>query len=109
MTAGEDSMGMLEDILKALDRIPAWKRLQEAPAEIDDLKRRITELEAKLGNKWPGDVCPFCGARAFRLDRVDMHGQREIWKCGDCNKAREIRHDLMKGSKAGGPSTWGRR
>jgi hypothetical protein len=29
-------MGMLEDILKALDRIPGWKRLQELPSEMDD-------------------------------------------------------------------------
>jgi hypothetical protein len=32
---GLADMGILDDILSALDRIPVWKRLQELPAKID--------------------------------------------------------------------------
>jgi hypothetical protein len=28
-------MGIIDDILKALDRIPVWRRLQEIPGEVD--------------------------------------------------------------------------
>jgi len=54
-------------MLSALDRIPIWKRLHQVPEEVDDLKARISALEAKLGGKWPADICRFCGARAARL------------------------------------------
>lgn len=49
-------MGMLEDILKALDRTPRWKRLQEVPSEVDELKSRVAALEGKLDGKWPADI-----------------------------------------------------
>lgn len=101
-------MGILEDLLKALDRIPIWKRLQGIPKEVDELNQRIAALEEKLGGKWPGDVCPFCGAQAFRMERCDMHGQREVWQCGECQKKKEVRHDLMRGASRSGPATWGR-
>ncbi len=95
ITNGESAaMTLIDDVLNVLDRIPIWKRLQEVPAEMDDLKARVSELEEKLGGKWPGDVCPFCGARAFRLERADKHGQREIWHCEECGKKREVRHDI---------------
>jgi hypothetical protein len=38
-------VGLLDDILHALDRIPIWKRLQGSPSEVDALKARIVELE----------------------------------------------------------------
>jgi hypothetical protein len=88
-------MGMLDDIMKALDRWDVWKRVQETPDRVDELTRRIAALEEKYGGKRPGDACPFCGERAFRLQTVDMNGLREVWGCGDCKKTREIRHDLM--------------
>lgn len=98
-------MGLLEDIMKSLDRIPIWKRLQEIPTEIDALKERISSLESALV-RCPAEGCPFCGARAFRLERVDMHGQREVWKCSECQKQREVRHDLTTSRR--GPATFGR-
>jgi hypothetical protein len=30
ITAGEDAMGLIEDVFKVLDRIPIWGRLQKA-------------------------------------------------------------------------------
>ncbi len=84
-------MGVLEDMVKVLDRIPGWKRLQEVPAEVDQLKAQVAALEEKLGGKWPPDVCRFCGARAARLYHVypgiDPKGNvREVWRCDECKR-----------------------
>ena len=87
-------MGMIDDVLKAFDRIPIWKRLQDVPGEVDELKTRIAALEELTSGKALADACPFCGTRAFRLDRVDMHGSREVWRCEVCKKIREVRLDL---------------
>jgi len=87
-------MGMIDDIMKALDRWEVWRDLQQVPTKMEALERRIAELETKLGGKWPGDVCPYCGAQAFRLERTDMLGKRETWKCGECAQTQEFRFDL---------------
>ena len=87
-------MGIAEDILKALDHIPLWKRLGEVPSEVYDLKRRIAALEEKLGAKWPADICKHCGERALRMSHsnVDATGKiRQTWECGSC-KHNEFRH-----------------
>ena len=55
-TMGLADMGILDDILSALDRIPVWKRLQELPAKIDVPKAQVAVLEEKLGAKWPADI-----------------------------------------------------
>jgi transposase-like protein len=89
-------MGILEDILSALERIPIWKRLQGIPHEVDDLKRRLVELEGLINGKVAGAVCPYCGSRKFHLDHADMHGQREVWKCDECGKDRQYRLDLKQ-------------
>ena len=86
-------MGVLEDMLKALDRIPGWKRLQEIPSEVDELKKKVAALEEKLGGKWPPDVCRFCGERAMRLSATlgpSAGKMEEQWHCKECNKT-EIR------------------
>lgn len=59
-------MGLLDDILKALDRVPAWKRLQHLSAEIDGLRARVETLEAKLSSP-TGECCPRCKAMTFML------------------------------------------
>ena len=86
-------MGIVDDLLSALDRIPIWKRLHQVPEEVDDLKARISALEAKLGEKWPADVCRFCGARAARLNDLfgpDSKGYtHEYWVCSECNRQDE--------------------
>jgi hypothetical protein len=90
-------MSIVDDTLKVLDRIPIWKRLGTIPAEVDGLTRRVAELEAKLGGKWPADVCKHCGERALRLTHSapsdPKSGKvRQNWFCNQCNKT-EVRID----------------
>ena len=83
-------MGVIDDMLKALDRIPGWARLQQVPGEVDELKAKVATLEEKLGSKWPPDVCKFCGERAARLANSwppDGKGLiRQDWKCEKCEQ-----------------------
>jgi hypothetical protein len=100
-------MGIIEDMMKAFDRIPGMKDIQALPEKMTALEARITSLEAALA-RCPAEGCPFCGALAFRLSHVDMHGQREVWHCLECQQEKEIRHDLMNRSSRGAPSGRGR-
>jgi hypothetical protein len=89
ITLGVDEVGIVEDILKALDRIPGWKRIQELPSEIDKLNERLGAIEQKYGTKWPPDVCRYCGEQQSRLYHsygIDRGFIRESWKCGACNR-----------------------
>jgi len=84
-------MGLINDILDALDRIPIWKRLQSIPPEVDELRKQVVALEHKLSGKWPPDVCRYCGERAARLTYVapSLNAQGikiERWTCSACNK-----------------------
>lgn len=87
-------MGFIEDIFKALDRIPIWDRLQKVPAEVDALAKRISILEGQLEGKWPADVCKYCGERTVRLHStmgpIEGGKMRQSWRCSACNKT-EIR------------------
>ena len=81
-------MGIVDDVLKAFDRIPIWQRLQETPREVDDLKARVAALEEKLEGKWPADVCKFCGERAVRLAATYpiAQGVQQEWECKACEQ-----------------------
>jgi len=81
-------MGIVDETLKALDRIPIWRRLGEVPGEVDDLKKRVETLEEMLNGKWPADVCKRCGERAVRM-QASMPG-RQQWLCAEC-KFIEVR------------------
>lgn len=87
---GMAHMSLVSDLLAALDRIPIWKRLQGVPEEVDSLKRRLADLEEKLGDKWPPDVCKFCGERATRLSDAyppdDKGIVRQAWRCEKCGQ-----------------------
>ncbi|WP_238911910.1 hypothetical protein [Achromobacter xylosoxidans] len=59
-------MGMIEDIMKALERIPVWKRVSALPSEVEALKERIAALEAKLSPA-TGEQCPICRSHTFKV------------------------------------------
>ena len=80
---------MSEDVVKVLDLVPLWKRLRELPGEVDDLRRRLAELEAALGGKYPPDACRYCGERAARLAATlgpQNKKIREHWTCQSCGR-----------------------
>jgi hypothetical protein len=62
-------MAVLSEITDILKRWDVWKRVEEAPARIDALEKRIAELESRL-QRAPGEACPACGELDFRVASV---------------------------------------
>lgn len=91
-------MALLDNVLSALEKWPRWKRVSEAPERIDELERRVAVLEAALA-RCPGEGCPHCGEREYRVDRVERHphrmiagvgGRMRFMKCGACGFADQV-------------------
>ena len=84
-------MGILEDVLRALERIPAWKRLQSAPQEIEQLKARVAALKQRLAQP-AGDSCPKCRAMTFMLQQTvpepgpfgELGAMQDEYSCSSC-------------------------
>jgi hypothetical protein len=79
---------MAIDIQKLLETWPLWRRISELPIEVTDLQKRLAALEEKIGDKWPPDVCKFCGERAARLYHTyaPNNGKTpQTWRCEVCN------------------------
>jgi hypothetical protein len=95
-------MGMLEDIMKAFDRIPIWKRLQHVATEVDELKARIVALEAALA-RCPAEVlvavstsrlsCKTAGKTRILMPVWDSSGESRISRAeaGQCATLPSIR------------------
>jgi len=83
-------MSMLGDLTALLEKIPVWKRLKAMPDEVDTLKKRIADLEARL--QAPGEAaCPKCHKATFELIRTEddptfrrLGVQRRVYKCSEC-------------------------
>ncbi len=90
-------MFSLKDILEVLDRWEDWRRIRQTPDQVMALEARVAELEAKLGDKWPADVCKMCGDRALRLKRTfpdgDAGSVTQFWTCEDCTGTK---HRIIK-------------
>jgi C4-type Zn-finger protein len=84
-------MFSISDLVKLLEQIPVWKKLNAMPAEIEALRRRVEMLEAS-GRRTPGaDECPKCHGLAYSLDRSEddpmfgrMGVQRHYYSCKSC-------------------------
>lgn len=93
-------MGILEDVLKALERVPGWKRIAGLPDELDALKARVAALEARLAPA-SGRECPSCGAVAYRLissapEQGDFAGSGAMvdhYACGACPHTNQVHRD----------------
>jgi hypothetical protein len=93
-------MGILEDVMKTLDRIPAWKRVQALPEKVTALEQRIAALEARL-KPATGRQCPSCGEMTFKLMKStpaeepwgSMGVREDHLACSSCNYTDSIQRN----------------
>lgn len=84
-------MGIIEDVMKALERIPAWKRVAAVPAELDALRHRVEALELRLAVA-SGDSCPRCRVMAYSLAESrpepppwgQLGAMEDVYRCASC-------------------------
>jgi hypothetical protein len=87
ITGGEVSLGLR--ITGYLGKV--WKRYNPF-GQMTELRERVAALEKAL-ERCPGEACPFCGARSWRLKVAEMQGTAEDWHCLECKKEREYRYN----------------
>lgn len=92
-------MGMIEDVMKALERIPLWKRVSALPDRTEQLEARVAALEARLKGK-PGLLCPACNAPEFvriasQADRIfgDLGVKSDSYRCAACGHMEDRLRD----------------
>lgn len=92
-------MGIIEDVMKAIERIPGWKRIASAPDEIEALKKRVEILEEKLAPA-TGEICPICRAPALKVTASHPHptfsfaGKKmDTLQCSSCGHKEERMRD----------------
>lgn len=83
-------MGLLEDIMLALERIPVWKRVKALPDEVEALKARINSIEQRMAGG-SGHLCPKCSSPQFKLESSNPNRQfgrvgilDDSFKCAEC-------------------------
>lgn len=94
-------MGMIEDVMKALERIPLWKRVSAMPDRIDALEKRIAALEQKLTGG-SGQLCPLCDSPRFKRVKSEPAGifgglgvMADTYQCQDCQHSEQRQRDTM--------------
>src|SRR4051812_46194878 len=92
-------MGMIEDVMKALERIPLWKRVSALPDQVTDLQRRLAAIEARLDGK-SGTLCPVCNAPNFMRVASKPHPdfgfagvKVDSYSCASCGHSEERQRD----------------
>ena len=92
-------MSLLEDVIKALERIPLWKRVSALPEEVESLRRRLEAVEAQLAGK-TGPQCPLCEAPGFKRtsskpDPVmgDLGVIQDTFQCPNCGHSEHRQRD----------------
>ena len=93
-------MGVIDDVLRALDRIPIWKRVQALPDTVAALEARIAALEAKLSGK-TGIACPICNSPGFMRTGSKRHPifgdaglMLDTWTCPACSHSEEREREV---------------
>lgn len=94
-------MGMIEDVMKALERIPLWKHVSRLPDEVDSLRMRVHDLEARLAGT-TGPLCPICNKPGFnrtssKPDPVmgDLGVMQDTYQCSHCQHQEHRQRDTM--------------
>lgn len=95
-------MGMIEDVMKTLERIPVWKRVSALPDQMAALEKRIAELERRLAGT-TGELCPICNAPQFKRiasvadPHFDFAGlMRDTFECQACGHRETRQRETMK-------------
>jgi hypothetical protein len=71
-------MAVLSEITELLKRWDVWRRVEEAPNRIDALEKRVAKLETLLLRS-PGEACPKCGTRHFRVEEATPIRTSQNW------------------------------
>lgn len=92
-------MGMIEDVMRALERIPLWKRVSALPDRFEQLEARLAAVEAQLAGN-AGPLCPLCNAPGFRrvASKEDpsfgVFGVKlDSYSCGACGHTEDRQRD----------------
>lgn len=94
-------MGVFEDVLKALDRLPGWKRLSGLAAEHDALTKRVEVLELRLAAS-TGDRCPKCGVMAYSVHESRpepgewgrLGAMEDEYRCRNCSYTNVVKRGV---------------
>lgn len=79
-------MGVVGDVIDALQKLPWWKRLGDVPDRLEILEGKVAELAAQL-EPAPGRRCEGCGHLTLRLWDSRWVGEqrakylRQTWHC----------------------------
>ena len=94
------AVGVLEDVMKTLDRWAEWGPIRAAPAKVEALEKRVSELETLLNGKAPPEYCRMCGSRSARLYNTRIADAKsslisETWVCAnagcECSDVRTFK------------------
>ncbi len=95
-------MGVIEDVMKALERIPLWRRLALMPKQMEQMQARLDALEQKLAGK-DGPQCPVCMAPGFRRTATapdpvmgDLGVMQDTHQCPSCQHSETRMRDSMQ-------------
>lgn len=95
-------MGMLEDVLKALERIPVWRRVTALPDTVAALEARVRALEERLETS-SGSRCPMCQSSGFMrtASRPDpafgsLGVMLDTFTCPGCGHHEERQRDTLQ-------------
>jgi hypothetical protein len=69
------SMSAIGDLVKLLDQIPIWRRINALPEQIEALQRRVQALEDEIKKRPAGERCPICEEGRLKVAKVEKHFQ----------------------------------
>ncbi len=79
----------LSDLISVLDKIPIWKKLKTLFDKVDNIEKRLAELEQKENNQGQ-NKCPRCFLRKVKVSKISKEGyngilhNKVIYRCDDC-------------------------